>query len=59
MRLFGLKTAIDFAHFSPESGMVFSGTMAVYERISSNLSKDDIIPSRLRLRMGMDFRGQV
>ena len=43
MGLFGPKTAIDFAHFNLESGMVFSGTMAVYERISSNLSKDDII----------------
>ena len=43
LRLFGLKTGIDCAHFNLESGMVFSGTTEVYERISSNLSKDDII----------------
>ena len=43
MRLFGLKTGIDFVHFNLESGMVFSGTMAVYERNCSNLSNDDII----------------
>ena len=30
---FGLKTVIDFAHFSLESGMVFEGTTGVYERI--------------------------
>ena len=31
--IFGLKTGIDFAHFSLESGMVFEGTTGVYERI--------------------------
>ena len=31
--LFGLKTGIHFAHFGLESGMVFEGTTAVYERI--------------------------
>ena len=30
---FGLKTGIDFAHFSLESGMVFEETTGVYERI--------------------------
>ena len=29
---FGLKTGIYFAHFGLESGMVFEGTMGVYER---------------------------
>ena len=28
----GLKTGIYFAHFGLESGMVFEGTMGVYER---------------------------
>ena len=32
-RRFGLKTGIDFTHFGLESGMVFKGTTAVYERI--------------------------
>ena len=30
---FGLKSGIDFTHFSPESGVVFEGTKEVYERI--------------------------
>ena len=34
---FGLKTGIDFAHFGPESGMVFEGTTGVYERTSLQL----------------------
>ena len=59
LRLFGLKTRIDCAHFNLESGMVFNGASNVYERTCSNLSSDDIISQRLRLRMGMDFRGQV
>lgn len=29
---FGLKTGIYFAYFGLESGMVFKGTMGVYER---------------------------
>ena len=29
----GLKTGIDFTHFSLESGVVFEGTTGVYERI--------------------------
>ena len=33
LRLFDLKTDIDFAHFCLESGIVFEGTMGVYERI--------------------------
>ena len=33
LRSFGLKTGIDFTHFGLESGMVFDGTMRVYERI--------------------------
>ena len=32
LRRFGLKTCIDFLHFSLESGMVFEGTTGVYER---------------------------
>ena len=31
---FGLTTGIHFAHFGLESGVVFKGTMGVYERIS-------------------------
>ena len=30
---FGLKTGLDFAHFSLGSGMIFEGTMGVYERV--------------------------
>ena len=30
---FGLKTGTYFAHFGLESGMVFEGTMGVYEHI--------------------------
>ena len=30
---FGLKTGIPFAQFCLESGVVFEGTMGVYERI--------------------------
>ena len=33
LRCFGLKTGIDFVRFGLESGMVFEGTMGVYERI--------------------------
>ena len=33
LRRFGLKTGIDWAHFSLESGMVFEETTEVYERI--------------------------
>ena len=33
LRLFGLKTGTDFAHFGLESGIVFEGTTGVYERI--------------------------
>ena len=33
LRLFGLKTGIDFAPFGLESGVVFKGTTGVYERI--------------------------
>ena len=33
LRRFGLKTGIYFAHFGLESGMVFEGTMGVYERL--------------------------
>ena len=36
---FGLKTGRDFAHFGPESGMVFEGTTGVYERICCFNSK--------------------
>ena len=31
--LFSLKTGIHFAHFGPESGMVFKGTKGAYERV--------------------------
>ena len=37
--LFGLKTGIHFAHFGPESGMIFEGTTGVYERICRFHSK--------------------
>ena len=33
LRLFGLKSGIDFAHFGLESGMVFEGTTGAYGRI--------------------------
>ena len=33
LRRFGLKTGIHFAPFGLESGMVFEGTMGVYERL--------------------------
>ena len=33
LRRFGLKTGVDFAHFSLESGMVFEETAGVDERI--------------------------
>ena len=33
LRRFGLKTGIDWAHFSLDSGMVFEETTEVYERI--------------------------
>ena len=33
LRLFGLKTGIDFAHFGLELGMVFKGTAGVYDCI--------------------------
>ena len=39
LRYFGLKKGIDFAHFGLESGMVFEGTTAVYERICRFNSK--------------------
>ena len=37
--LFGLKTGIHFAHFGPQSGMIFEGTTGVYERIRRFNSK--------------------
>ena len=33
LRRFGMKTSIHFTYFGLESGMVFEGTMGVYERI--------------------------
>ena len=39
LRRFGLKTGIDWAHFSLESGMVFEETTEVYERICRFNSK--------------------
>ena len=36
---FGLKMAIDFAHFGLESGMVFEETMRVFEHIYRFKSK--------------------
>ena len=33
LRLFGLRTGIDFAHFGLELGMVFEGTAGVYDCI--------------------------
>ena len=39
LRLFGLKTDIDFAHFSLEWEMVFEGITVVYKRIYCFSSK--------------------
>ena len=39
LRRFGLKTGIDCAHFSLESGMVFEETTEVYELICRFNSK--------------------
>ena len=39
LRRFGLKTGIDFAHFSLELSMVFEETTGVYERICRFNSK--------------------
>ena len=33
LRRFGLETGMQFVHFGLESGVVFEGTMGVYERI--------------------------
>ena len=41
MRLFGLKTGIDFAPFGLESGVVFEGTTGVYERILRRRNKTE------------------
>ena len=55
LRHFGLKTVIDFAPFSLESGVVFEGTTKVYERIylfNSRLvrKKEKYVNSTLILR---------
>ena len=39
LRRFGLKTAIDFAHFALESGMVYEGTTVVYQCVRRFNSK--------------------
>ena len=39
MSRFGLKTGIDFDHFSLKSGMVFKGTTTAYKRFCSFNSK--------------------
>ena len=39
LRLFGLKTDTDFAHFGLELGMVFVGTTGVYERFHSKCER--------------------
>ena len=41
LRLFGLKTGIDFAPFGLESGVVFKGTTRVYERILRRRNKTE------------------
>ena len=41
LRLFGLKTGIDFAPFGLESGVVFEGTRGVYERILRRRNKTE------------------
>ena len=41
LRLFGLKTGIDFAPFGLESGVVFEGTTGVYERILRRRNKTE------------------
>ena len=40
LRRFGLKMAIDFAHFGLESGMVFEETKEVYERIINKKERE-------------------
>ena len=37
---FGLKTAIHFAHFSLESGMVFEGTTGMYEKLIASIPNE-------------------
>ena len=39
LRCFGLKTGIDFAHFGPESGMVYEGTTVVCQCVRHFNSK--------------------
>ena len=39
LRRYGLKTGIHFARFGLETGIVFEGTMVVYERINHLNSK--------------------
>ena len=39
LRCFGLKTGIDFAHFGPESGMVYEGTTVVRQCVRHFNSK--------------------
>ena len=39
LRLFGLKTGVDFVHCGLETGMAFEGTTGVYERICRFNSK--------------------
>ena len=41
LRRFGLKMAIDFAHFGLESGMVFEETKGAYERICRFMNKKE------------------
>ena len=51
--LFGLKTAIHFAHVSLESGILFEGTTGVYERsyrFNSTMNKNEICEFEMHLK---------
>ena len=51
---FSLKTGLHFAHFGLESGIVFNGTMEVYERICYFSSKmnTELRKSNIQIRSG-------
>ena len=52
MHRFGLNMSIDFAHFGLESGMVYKGTMVVYQCIPRFNSKKESVMCEFR----MDFK---
>ena len=54
LRSFGLKTGIHLAHFGVESGMVFEGTMGVYERIYHFQMSKAESKKNMRIRNGFE-----